>query len=80
MLLPRLKSKVSARYILMKNFDEDFLTALYKMTTKLNIATLQEGVETPKQAAFLKQAGCGEIQGYLYDKPLAAPDFVKKWC
>lgn len=64
----------------MKNFDEDFLTALYKMTAKLNIATLQEGVETPKQAAFLKQAGCGEIQGYLYDQPLAVSDFVKKWC
>lgn len=64
----------------MKNFDEDFLTALYKMTAKLNIATLQEGVETSKQATFLKHVGCGEIQGYLYDKPLAVSDFVKKWC
>jgi diguanylate cyclase (GGDEF)-like protein len=35
-----------------------------------------EGVETPDQAAFLRDIGCDEIQGYYVSKPLPADDFV----
>ncbi|MDD2881308.1 MAG: EAL domain-containing protein [Rhodoferax sp.] len=35
-----------------------------------------EGVERTDQLAFLRQAGCDEIQGYYYAKPLPLADFL----
>ena len=37
---------------------------------KLGITTTIEGVETQAQLAFLKEAGCDQIQGYLFSRPL----------
>lgn len=38
---------------------------------------IAEGVETQEQLAFIRQAGCNEVQGYIYSKPLLADDFLK---
>jgi EAL domain-containing protein (putative c-di-GMP-specific phosphodiesterase class I) len=38
------------------------------------MTTVAEGVETPEQLAYLKQAGCNESQGYLHSKPIAAAE------
>lgn len=46
-----------------------------EMAQKINIATLCEGVETEKQAAFLRKIGCGMAQGYLYSKPVTVQAF-----
>jgi sensor c-di-GMP phosphodiesterase-like protein len=35
-----------------------------------------EGVERPEQADFLRQVGLQMAQGWLYSKPLRAPEFV----
>ena len=40
--------------------------------------TLCEGVETAEQAAFLEEASCGRLQGYLYGKPLSYEELMKK--
>jgi EAL domain-containing protein (putative c-di-GMP-specific phosphodiesterase class I) len=41
-----------------------------------------EGVETAEQAGYLKAAGCDQVQGYFFARPMPAgdvPDFVTSW-
>ena len=42
----------------------------------LGLTVVAEGVEHQEQYEFLKGYDCDEIQGYLFSKPLSAPDFV----
>lgn len=46
------------------------------LAASLNYETVAEGVETARQAAFLRRRGCTIGQGYLYAKPLPADQFV----
>ena len=36
-----------------------------------------EGVEEVRQMEFLKRAGCQEMQGYLFSRPLDADAFCR---
>ncbi|MDM9622977.1 MULTISPECIES: EAL domain-containing protein [unclassified Rhizobium] len=48
----------------------------------LNMVTTAEGVETIEQAAFLRQQGCHEVQGFYFSKPVAAGElslFIAGW-
>jgi len=35
-----------------------------------------EGVETQGQETFLRDHACDEMQGYLFNRPLASEDFA----
>lgn len=41
-----------------------------------DLLTVAEGVETPAQLAFLKQAGCDQSQGYLHARPMPAAELA----
>lgn len=55
--------------------DQAIVTAIVKMAHSLGLSTIAEGVETAEQQAFLEAAGCDEMQGYWYSRPLAAAAF-----
>lgn len=46
-----------------------------EMARRIQIKTLCEGVETMKQAEFLKEIGCNMVQGYLYSRPVPLDKF-----
>ncbi len=40
-----------------------------------NLKTIAEGIDSQEQINFLKKAGCDEVQGYYFTKPLPAKKF-----
>jgi diguanylate cyclase (GGDEF)-like protein/PAS domain S-box-containing protein len=55
--------------------DAAIVRSLIVMAHNLGLRVIAEGVETQAQAAFLRNEGCEEAQGYLYAKPLSPADF-----
>jgi EAL domain-containing protein (putative c-di-GMP-specific phosphodiesterase class I) len=46
--------------------------AITSLSLVLNVNTTAEGVETQEQLEILTEAGCTELQGYLFSKPVPA--------
>ena len=40
----------------------------------LGLEVIAEGVETPEQLAMLRDLRCGQVQGYLFSRPVAADE------
>lgn len=51
------------------------ISSIVRMAKWLNLPVIAEGVETMKQADFLRSIGCNYIQGYLYSKPLPEKEY-----
>lgn len=51
------------------------LSSVVRMVNWLGLPVIAEGVETVKQADFLRSIGCDYIQGYLYSKPLPEEEY-----
>ena len=47
--------------------------AVVQLSRDLGMATTAEGVETPEQLRQLAAAGCTDIQGYLFSRPVPGP-------
>ena len=50
--------------------DSRIASALIAMAHRLEVGIVAEGVETAEQAAFLKDHGCDECQGYYLGRPM----------
>lgn len=55
--------------------DEIVVENIIRMAQSLNLEIISEGVETCRQADFLKSVHCDMAQGYLFDKPLPHDEF-----
>jgi len=50
------------------------VTAICQLAAALNLQVVAEGIETQAQADAARAAGCHELQGFFYARPLAARD------
>ena len=78
--LPFERIKIDQSFIRRIAETEDcppLVSNIIRMGAGLGMTTIAEGVETSHQEALLREAGCIEGQGYLYEKPLPAAAFGK---
>ncbi|MGH6856643.1 MAG: putative bifunctional diguanylate cyclase/phosphodiesterase [Methylocella sp.] len=53
------------------------IKAIANLGWSLNIPTLAEGIETEEQLSWVREAGCTEMQGYLFSRPIPASEIAK---
>jgi EAL domain-containing protein (putative c-di-GMP-specific phosphodiesterase class I) len=51
--------------------------AIVAMGHNLGLRVTAEGVETQEQLAVLRKMRCDEFQGYLFSKPVPAPELIE---
>jgi diguanylate cyclase (GGDEF)-like protein/PAS domain S-box-containing protein len=54
------------------NADATIVRTIIDMAHTLGFTVVAEGVETDRQAAFLRQFGCEQAQGFLFARPMLA--------
>jgi diguanylate cyclase (GGDEF)-like protein/PAS domain S-box-containing protein len=57
--------------------DSAIATAIIGMAKALRLRVIAEGVETQSQHDFLKDAGCDEIQGFWFSRPVCADAYAQ---
>ena len=73
--LPLDKLKIDRSFIKDIPFDSDdtaIVQAIIALGKSMHLDLIAEGVENEEQRDFLLANGCGNIQGYLYAKPMPA--------
>lgn len=55
--------------------DASVIHAIVNMARSFDLEVIAEGVENNQQRDLLRRMGCQEGQGYLFSKPLSAPEF-----
>lgn len=53
--------------------------AIIALADAMDIVTIAEGVETEEQRGRLIELGCGQVQGFLYARPMPADEFEKRF-
>ncbi len=66
------------RDILEDPTDWAITKAIIGLGHTLGLRVVAEGVERAQEAEWLREAGCDELQGYLFSRPMAA-DAVRAW-
>lgn len=63
------------RNMLGSSNDAAIAQTVITLGRSLGLSVIAEGVETPAQRQFLTGLGCDAYQGYLFGRPMPAPDF-----
>ncbi len=58
------------------NHSRTILSAVLAMAHGLDLSTTAEGVETQEQMDILRNAGCTEMQGYFFSRPVPQADLA----
>jgi diguanylate cyclase len=77
--LPIDELKIDRSFVMELGDDEantSLVEAIIAIASSLGIETVAEGVETPEQAAILRELGCANVQGYLYSRPVPCDELV----
>ena len=77
--LPIDELKIDRSFVseLEKNTDDQAIVqAILGLASNLNIKIIAEGIETQQQQQFLQSHRCAYGQGYLYQRPIAIPEFI----
>jgi EAL domain-containing protein (putative c-di-GMP-specific phosphodiesterase class I) len=56
--------------------DAAIVRTIIEMAHQLGFTVVAEGVETDRQAAFLRQYGCEQAQGFLFGQPMPAAELL----
>jgi len=70
--LPVSKIKIDQAFIRQMTSDKDanaIVKTIIGIGNSLDVTIVAEGVETEEEACRLRDAGCGEVQGYLFGRP-----------
>jgi diguanylate cyclase (GGDEF)-like protein/PAS domain S-box-containing protein len=67
---------------LLRDFEQNpqsrlITEAIIALGHSLSLTVIAEGVETRRQAAFLRDQACDAMQGFYINEPAAAPDFAR---
>ena len=74
--LSRIKIDQSfVRGILTSKRDASVVRAIIDMAKSFDLETIAEGIETEAEYNYLRKEKCDEGQGYLFGKPMSAPQF-----
>ena len=81
--MPAKAIKIDQSFI--RGLDQDerkraLVTTMIKLAHDLGEVVVAEGVETAAEAGFLRGAGCDQVQGYLYGRPLSPSEFERWIC
>jgi diguanylate cyclase (GGDEF)-like protein len=74
------KIKIDRSFIRDLGYEKDdtsIILAIIGLAERMSMVVTAEGVETPQQAAILTSYGCGQAQGYLFSRPVAAAVFAQ---
>ncbi len=77
--LPLSRLKLDAAFVSqigVNDASNSIVIAIINMAHSLNLQVVAEGVETQKQYEFLLHHDCDTFQGYLFNRPLTADDFI----
>ncbi|MGN0480560.1 MAG: EAL domain-containing protein [Lachnospiraceae bacterium] len=55
------------------------IESIISMLKSVDFDIICEGIETNEEAKLVERLGCSKIQGFLYDKPMSAEEFSKKY-
>jgi diguanylate cyclase (GGDEF)-like protein len=58
------------------NRNSAIIKAIVSLAEALGMDTTAEGAETQDELDLIRQLGCSHIQGYVYGRPLPAPDVL----